>query len=340
MPVIPNVITRRPVIDQLSWMWQSYTGNAQPQAGDDFFDSGASSLDALRLVADVNAALSLKLTEAAVFESPTFARFVTQVVDNAGTSSLTTRLWPNAGNRSVVYMPSAWGLDYAARDFLLRLERESYLIRMPGLEPGESTLDSVSRTRQFVIDQLSTYSLVDPVFVGYSAGAKICHEVAVEYARGHQGVMAVLLDPGLPEEPRWRRTGTALDQRDLVAGIDYLLKAFDPDAHVDHARLYQSVAHGNAERALADALNHYGLFEPDVFDLLVRRLGVFMASARATRSHSSSLSGVDTILVSGNKVVVDAWGARCADLRVCWTDAAHHAVLGDVGLTEQLRTLL
>jgi len=182
---------------------------------DNFFDLGGHSLLAIRLVAHLEAQCGRALALRSVFQAPTVAGLAS-VLGSVGSGSAYQPLIPlskaasKATGRvetpSIVCFPPVFGniACYAHPRVLGPLSRfgDVLAVQSPGHEPGEVPFEGYAEMVEAYTDAIAALSSRGPlVFVGWSMGGYLAHDVAARLGDQGRPVCGVVILDSVAEQP-------------------------------------------------------------------------------------------------------------------------------------------
>jgi acyl carrier protein len=265
---------------------------------DDFFDLGGDSLNAVNVMAAIEAKCDVSLPVSAILEAPT-ARLLALLVDEArdnGFDSCVIRVQEAGSGAPVVVVHGISGDVRYARDIskILGPTRPVYGLRAVGLRAGETPISTIPDIAARYVSDLRRVRPSGPYFVhGYCGGAFIAYEIAQQLKQAGDDVQGlIIVDPPLD----WRRTpflvtsGGVLKLLKRAAGLRYRWAEFRSLFRIAKSDRYRRIL---VARTLWNALAHYVpepwpsaaliLYCPEQRDIILnptRGLKVHMPAAR------------------------------------------------------------
>ncbi len=308
LPDRPPQVEPRDMLEfQLRQMWQALLGVPEIGVRDDFFDLGGSSLQAMRLVSQVEALTGRYVPMSLLLEAPTIAQLAALLRERTAASwqKIVTIQAGNGGRRPLFLIPGAGGNGLAIARIARHLHPNQPVktFLLPGLVDVQVTWVSVPEIAAFYREALLTAQPDGPYLLGgYSAGGVVAFELAQQLAAdGRQvGFLAVIDAPAqgagyaylrrmTRRWGRWfgysdeREQALFLRWRDALFRADYWLRRGLGEAAAFQARRLVRLAQG-------ERLAGNGRLRPAA-DELGERLedermrAVFAASDRAVRCY-------------------------------------------------------
>jgi amino acid adenylation domain-containing protein len=177
--VAPRTQTERRLVK----IWQDELGVDRVGITDDFFDFGATSIVAARLIARVQRSLAKDLALAPIFEARTIEQLA-RVIDEGGAGARWTSLVPmqTVGPSEPIFCVHGGAgtvlhLEPLAR--LLAQERPFYALQSRGLYGGAPPLETVEEMADHYLREIRTVQPVGPYYLaGYCFGTIVAFEMA------------------------------------------------------------------------------------------------------------------------------------------------------------------
>jgi amino acid adenylation domain-containing protein len=168
---------------ELVALWRDLLGRDTVGLFDDFFDLGGHSLLGVRLLAAVHRSFGVELTLADILLARTVSGLAEAVRAGGCTTARgpLTRVQIGDGQSPVYVFPPLSGtvMRYGAFARALGVEQPVWGVQSPGLEAGESPLDSIDAMADHFLDALRAVHPGGPWYlVGYSMGGILAVEVA------------------------------------------------------------------------------------------------------------------------------------------------------------------
>lgn len=336
-----------PLHQQIAWIWQDVLGVDRPSLDDDFFSAGGSSLAAIRIIASVNEHFGTSMSAGTLFEAPTIALLAERIQAGRRPAAPVVRLWQARPGACMVYVPSAWGQDFAAPDFLRRLGLRALLLRSRGLEPGEEPLTTFGEIVDDSIAELTRAAPGPYILSGYSFGGNIAIEIARRAVE--QGVEVsglVLLDPPTAEIPPEQRD--AHNQAMVREGaLDIAGRIISEQRHaipadrqsVTPAQLSSALTGLSAREAVETILRAtVGETDEDIVGHYVRRLSVFVNNVRTVSGVLPSAPNLRTIWVTSQDALPpERVSSDYEHLTLLPTNTDHGDLLTNTTLPDRIR---
>ncbi|ASS75247.1 hypothetical protein CIG75_09800 [Tumebacillus algifaecis] len=299
-----------PPRDELEWqlatVWQDVLGQARVGIEDDFFTIGGHSLLAVRLLAEVEKRLGMRLQMASLFQHPTVEQLAELV--RQGTSEAVIEHSPlvklNAGTAGMtplilVHAVSGNAFSYLELSAELR-ERPIFALQAQGLEPGSAPLTDVQTMAARYIESVRAVQPQGPyLLAGWSFGGAVAYEMAAQLVRlGERVERVLLLDTRMPTAVG--ETVAELDEAELALGFVQDLAgrfALADEVEVEAGQNERLSATDILRRALQVARAHRVL--SDSFELhdLERMFHVYRANITALCRYQPQPADVPLVLL-------------------------------------------
>ncbi|WLS48447.1 amino acid adenylation domain-containing protein [Micromonospora profundi] len=324
-----------PRTDTEQWLadtWQSLLDLDTVSATDNFFDLGGNSLHVTQLVARIRDQAGVTIHPHMLFADPTLDRLAA-LVDRAGEVDTAARFGSvvtlhRATGRPPLFLvhPSGGSVtSYAQLAGMLGDDQPIHAIEDPALRLAEPAGDLSARAAEYVelIRQVQPHG---PYHIGgWSLGGVIALEMARQLAdAGHPVGTVVLLDPGLPTDPRPPDDLDALSS--FVYDLAGLADVAPPD--VDPATFRGLDRDALGEVAL-DVLDKAGLVPDGLRDEVRLRMRAFTTNVAALHTHRPRrYDGPVTLIRTADGADDDAtWQALCPRLDRQTVPGDHYTML-------------
>jgi acyl-CoA synthetase (AMP-forming)/AMP-acid ligase II/thioesterase domain-containing protein/acyl carrier protein len=183
-------------------IWKQILGLPRVERGDDFFELGGTSLQAVRVVTEIESRLHVDLPLSVLALRPILGE-LSASVDEAG-GSISRTLIPLARSEAgadLFAIPGAGGTVYGFRTLALELaDRCSFYAFEARGADGRSRPDrSVEEMAERYITEMKRVSDGPYILLGYSFGGVVAYEIASRlFAEGTAPVRVILLDSAVP----------------------------------------------------------------------------------------------------------------------------------------------
>ncbi|MEW2581094.1 amino acid adenylation domain-containing protein [Streptomyces syringium] len=336
---------RTPQEELLCGLFAEVLGLERVGIDGNFFELGGDSIVSLQLISRIRSVLGVKVSNRAVFETPTVAELVERLGTDSTRDGFEVLLPLRAGGeRPPVFMVHATGgLAWGYSEFLkqIRAEYPVYGLQARGFKLGDKVATSVPEMAADYIEQMRTVQPHGPYhLLGWSLGALIVHEIATQLQdQGEEIGLVVNLDQG-PYEEYWddnRQEYTEqLVFRTLlhVAGLD--VGAIGDDVVLEHAEVMSMIA--GQDSALASLEPHHITAFAEVMD----------NNYRIVRDYEPGVFQGDLMLVvstaqRGDEAVphlVDLWRPRVTGEIATYPVTASHSELLSPGPAAEIGRLV
>ncbi|WP_344599016.1 AMP-binding protein, partial [Streptomyces violaceusniger] len=255
---------RTPQEEMLCGLFAEVLGLERIGIDGNFFELGGDSIVSLQLISRIRAVLGVKISNRAIFETPTVAGLVEVLGVNSARDGFEVLLpLRTGGDRAPLFMVHATGgLAWGYGEFLkqIRAEYPVYGLQARGFKPGDRIAASVPEMAADYIEQMRTVRPHGPYhLLGWSMGALIVHEIATQLqAQGEEIGLVVNLDQG-PYEEYWDDTRPEYTEQIVfrtllhVAGLD--VGSIADDVVLEHAQVMEMIA--SRDSALANLEPHH-----------------------------------------------------------------------------------
>lgn len=185
---------------QLAVLWEKVFGRDHIGVRENFFTLGGHSLQAVRLVANIEKLLGRKLPIALLFQTPTIESLARRFTDEkwAPAWSSLVPLQPQ-GAKPPVFFVHGWGgdvYDFLNLAKLLPPDQPSYGIQAVGLDGKSTRHVTVEDMATHYVKEILSFQPEGAVYLaGYSMGGSIAYEIAQQlHRRGRKVAMLGILD--------------------------------------------------------------------------------------------------------------------------------------------------
>ena len=313
------------------------------EAEESFFTMGGYSLMVLRLLSLVEEAFEVQVAVADFFSRPTIrhlGRLVERELTRGGTGPGATTLIPvrtSGGQPPLCCFHPVGGNVGPYHDLaaLLPPDRPVYMLQNPGLESGQTPLDSIEELAELHVQGLRREFSGSPLALfGWSMGGLVAWEAARRLrALGEEVTGIVLLDT--PAVTSSLRQTMAKDEAgllaDLFTGVIPLV--------VEELRGLQR----DGRKAMIDHIislgRERGIYSPEMDTATLRRIfDVYAANGRAVLAYQippqnipafliRPRPGTDPLPYMPSEAPEDyGWGVYCSNLQVGWISGSHNTV--------------
>jgi amino acid adenylation domain-containing protein len=174
---------------------------------DSFFEIGGHSLLVVRLTAELEQRLGLRVAVATIFRAPTVAALAAVLEHPAATPSLVVPIRAAGRLPPLVLVHPIGGALFCYQKLARLLDDRQVLgIQAAGLEPGATPLDSIEDLAKRYVDVLVEVQGRGPYLLGgWSMGGVIAHEMARQLVDRGELVGLVAMIDSSAEPPRSRR---------------------------------------------------------------------------------------------------------------------------------------
>lgn len=193
-----------PAEQTLAGIWSKMLGLERIGIHDNFFELGGHSLLAIRLIAEIEMQMGVRLSLTTLFENPTIhqvARFMDDKDMEPGWRALVA-IQPQGGRVPLFLVPpsATTGMRFARLAERLGHDQPIYSFNHLGLDGLQEAQGSVEEMVELYIREMLAFKPQGPYIVG---GLCFGSQVALEMARqlteqGRQVPALILLDPGVP----------------------------------------------------------------------------------------------------------------------------------------------
>ncbi|MET7880888.1 thioesterase domain-containing protein, partial [Micromonospora profundi] len=314
--------------------WQNLLDLDQVSATDNFFDLGGNSLHVTQLVARIRDWAGVAIHPHMLFADPTLERLAALVdrpgdADTAARSGSGVVTLHGATGRPPLFLvhPSGGSVTcYVQLAGMLGDDLPVQAIEDPALRLVEPTGDLSARAAEYVelirqVQPHGTYHLG-----GWSLGGVIALEMARQLAdAGHPVGTVVLLDPGLPTDPRPPDDLDALSS--FVYDLASLADVAPPD--VDPSQ-FQGLDRDALEEVALDVLDKAGLVPAGLRDEVRLRMRAFTTNVAALHTHRPRrYDGPVTVIRTADGADADdaTWQALCPRLDRRTVPGDHYTML-------------
>jgi tyrocidine synthetase-3 len=225
------IAPRNEAEERMALAWQEALGRKQVGIGDNFFDLGGHSLNAIRLQRLLNKKYGFRIGIRDIYNHPTIEELLTA---SPGSSKLVQLGTGQPGAQRIYMIPPILGNAIVYKPLADKLkELNSYGFQYSGLESDEPLYTSVEQAAQeFSAEIMRKEQDGNFVLLGYSMGAVIAFEMTRILEEQFGPIRLVLVDrPPVNAEPE-----AMPDEASMSRHLDWLVeqyKAFTGDVHAD-----------------------------------------------------------------------------------------------------------
>jgi len=201
---VPYIAPRDSLEQQLTQIWENVLDIHPIGIKDNFFEVGAHSLLAVRLIARIQCTFGKNLPLATLFEAPTIeqlADILRRQTDSLGWSPLVA-IQPQGSLRPFFCMPGAGGnvIYFHPLARRLGLDQPFYGLQAKGLDGESMPHTQVEEIAAYYLDALQVTQPQGPYLLGgHSFGAWVAFEMAQQlHRRGHEVARLFILDATVP----------------------------------------------------------------------------------------------------------------------------------------------
>ncbi len=189
----------------LEKIWSDALGLKQVGILENFFEIGGHSLQAMRVIAEVQRRFGKSLPIASLFTAPTILQFSRLLDENAvAVPSFSGGLRGNGTGAPLFFIPGNSGYEFIPRELARNLHGELRYydgLQYPGLHGKEAMPGSIEEIAAYLAPQIQSVWPHGPYFLcGWSNGGVVAFEVARQMeSRGVKVELLFLLDSRVPE---------------------------------------------------------------------------------------------------------------------------------------------
>lgn len=208
-------------------IWKAVLRRERVGIHDNFFDLGGHSLQAARLVAEIEKQLGQRHSIASLFQSPTVASFARRLTDNEWVPAWNSLvpLQANGSKPPIFFIHGIGGDVYVFLELarLLGNDQPSYGMQsLSGSGKSELHAGLSEMAASYAREIISFYPSGPYRLVGYSLGGIIAYEVAQELRRrGHEVELLALLDTEPYKVSIWEFCGMFVPERCLYHILEW-----------------------------------------------------------------------------------------------------------------------
>ncbi|WP_370422148.1 amino acid adenylation domain-containing protein [Streptomyces sp. QH1-20] len=193
---------RTPQEEMLCGLFAEVLGLERVGIDGNFFELGGDSIVSLQLISRIRSVLGIKVSNRAVFETPTVAELVESLGTDSGRDGFEVLLplRPGGDKPPLFTFHATGGLAWGYGEFLkqIRSEYPVYGLQARGFKPGEPLAESMAAMAADYIEQMRSVQPHGPYhLLGWSLGALTAQEVATQLQeQGEEIGLLVNLDQG------------------------------------------------------------------------------------------------------------------------------------------------
>jgi amino acid adenylation domain-containing protein len=207
---------------RLVQIWERTLGTGPIGVHDNFFDQGAHSLTAARLVLEIEKAFRQQLPPGGLFDAPTIAQQAELLGNKNGTGKATCLVTIRKGGKRpplfCVHGGAGTVLAFHKLARLLAPDRPIYGLQMRGIDGRGRPHTLVEEMATHYVREVRRQRPEGPYhLIGYCFGALVAFEMALQFRRAGQEVGAVVMLNG--GSPDYIRAGGNTDRRWAQAAI-------------------------------------------------------------------------------------------------------------------------
>ncbi len=288
-----DLLPANQVEQQLSALWKSILRIDHLGTTDDFFELGGNSLNAIRLLSDIEKAFKTALPLSSLFTAPTvksLARIIAAGEPDHASSGVVT-LNGDGDEPPVFFLPGVGGTVYSYRELAgaLDIQRPCYGLQIPGLDGAQPIPQTVPDMASLLVKRIRTQQGSGPyALCGFSFGGIVAQEMARQLTElGETVDPLILLDSSAPGARRklsvWSRARTH------ATNVLSLNRA----SRIDYLKSRWNRAKSTQQRKNQDQAN-----KPTTIGSLLDE--VWAATRKAGRSHTPSFYPGTIHLIAAN----------------------------------------
>jgi thioesterase domain-containing protein len=192
--------------DRMCRIWEAALGVVPVRPGDNYFDLGGDSLQAMEILTEVRKVFGVRLPMSSLYDAPTPGRLVTLAHEGIDPNSSPLYCLCHGGEGPPLYLfPGAGGNAFVFDDLLRAadLGRPVYGFRLPSAGPGKGVPPSLVEVAGRYVEHLVAVQPDGPYYLGgYSFGGRLAFEMARQLEGASRRVAFLgLIDtngPGFP----------------------------------------------------------------------------------------------------------------------------------------------
>jgi amino acid adenylation domain-containing protein len=206
---------------ELTRIWERLFQRSDIGRNDSFFDLGGHSLQAVRLIGEVEKLIGRRLPIASLFQSPTIASFAQRLADShwAPAWGGVVPLQPQGSRPPMFFIHGLGGDVFVFLELakLLGEDQPSYGIQALGVAGESASHDSIVSMAGDYCREITSFQPFGPYHLaGYSLGGIIAYETARQLRNaGHEVALLALFDTEPLTVPRWAFYGLFVPERCL-----------------------------------------------------------------------------------------------------------------------------
>ncbi|MFK8101397.1 MAG: amino acid adenylation domain-containing protein [Saprospiraceae bacterium] len=252
----PYVASRNEMERQLVEIWQALLQVERVGVNDNFFEIGGHSLLAIRLMAQIDKRMGVAFPVSILFEAPTIATLAKQVVaqEENKDEARVVKLKAGKGERAIFCVPGVEGDVMSFHELAKQVDEEQslYAFQAQGLAGKQKPLPTVEAIAAAYIQAMQEVQPEGPYILGgYSFGAKVAYEMAVQLSQANQkvGLLSIFDAPAphiqekleLPSTSEEWMVGTASVLAELYGQqtLELPVELFENKAEADQLELMQ-----------------------------------------------------------------------------------------------------
>jgi fatty-acyl-CoA synthase len=186
---------------KIAGIWERVLGVVRVEPNDDFFELGGTSLQAVRVVTEIESSIGVVLPLSVLVMSPTLRELAASVDDAGGSISRTLIPFARADAGPGIFAASgAGGTAYVFRPLARELVGSGsfYAFEALGADARTRPADSIEEMAVQYMGEMKRASDGPYVLLGYSFGGVVAYEMAIRLAAEDIEARVILIDAPVP----------------------------------------------------------------------------------------------------------------------------------------------